>query len=92
MCHLRNKKTADAKKIVKEVIEKINNISSERTKHQFQKRFIERIEEECILTELIGVGEAHLNVKEIEAKAILLIQRSTDSEIFGSVHKSVSFH
>lgn len=89
VCHLRNKKTTEAKKIVKEVIEKVNNITSDRTRHQFQKRFIERIEEECILTELIGVGEAQLNVKEIEAKAILLVQRSSDSEIFKLIGNSI---
>lgn len=89
VCYLRNKKIAEAKKIVKEVIEKVNNITSDRTRHQFQKRFIERIEEECILTELIGTGEPLLNVKEIEAKAILLIQRSTDSEIFKLIGNSI---
>lgn len=89
VCHLRNKKTTEAKKLVKEVIEKVNNISSDRTRHQFQKRFIERIEEECILTELIGVGETKLNVNEIEAKAILLVQRSSDSEIFKLIGNSI---
>lgn len=89
VCYLRSKKTTDAKMIVKEVIDKINNITSDRTRHQFQKRFIERIEEECILTELIGSGEPELNTKEIEAKAILLVQRSSDSEIFKLIGNSV---
>lgn len=89
VCHLRNKKIPEAKKLVKEVIGKINNIGSDRTRHQFQKRFIERIEEECILTELIGVGESCLNVDEIEAKAILLIQRNSDTEILKLIGNSV---
>jgi len=89
VCYLRNKKTTEAKKLVKEVIGKINNIDSDRTRHQFQKRFIERIEEECILTELIGAGESKLNIEEVEAKAILLIQRSSDTEILKLIGNSV---
>ena len=89
VCHLRSKDTSSAKTLIKEVIEKINNIGSERTKHQFQKRLIERIEEECILTELIGTNDVPMNVDEIEAKAILLIQRSSDVEIFKLIGNSV---
>lgn len=89
VCHLRSKDTSSAKTLIKEVIEKINNIGSERTKHQFQKRLIERIEEECILTELIGTNDVPMNVDEIEAKAILLIQRNSDVEIFKLIGNSV---
>lgn len=89
VCHLRAKDTSSAKKLIKEVIEKINNISSERTRHQFQKRLIERIEEECILTELIGTNDLNMNVEEIQAKAVLLIQRNSDAEIFKLIGNSV---
>jgi hypothetical protein len=89
VCHLRSKDTSSAKFLIKEVIEKINNIGSETTKHQFQKRLIERIEEECILTELIGTNDVPMNVDEIEAKAILLIQRNSDIEIFKLIGNSV---
>lgn len=89
VCHLRSKDTSAAKSLIKEVIEKINNISSERTRHQFQKRLIERIEEECILTELIGTNDSNMDVEEIQAKAILLIQRNTDNEIFKLIGNSV---
>lgn len=86
---LRQKKSDEAKKIIRDVISNINNISSDRTRHQFQKRFIERIEEECILTELIGSGDAILDPKEIESKAILLVQRNTDDEILRLIGNSV---
>ncbi|WP_233008993.1 tetratricopeptide repeat protein [Rheinheimera faecalis] len=89
VCHLRSKDTSSAKKLIKEVIEKINNISSEKTKHQFQKRLIERVEEECILTELIGSNDLNMDIEEIQAKAILLIQRSSDDEIFKLIGNSV---
>lgn len=89
VCHLRSKDTSSAKTLIKEVIEKINNINSERTRHQFQKRLIERVEEECILTELIGTDDAVMNVDEVEAKAIMLIQRNSDNEIFKLIGNTV---
>ena len=89
VCCLRTKKTVEAKKLIKDVIEKINNISSDRTRHQFQKRLIERIEEECILTELIGVNESPMDAEEIQAKAVLLIQRNSDAEIFKLIGNTV---
>jgi hypothetical protein len=89
VCYLRSKDTSSAKTLIKEVIEKINNISSERTRHQFQKRLIERVEEECILTELIGTDDVAMNVDEIEAKAIMLIQRNSDNEIFKLIGNTV---
>jgi len=89
VCHLRSKNTQEAKSLIKEVIEKINNISSDRTRNQFQKRLIERIEEECILTELIGADNSAMDVEEIQAKAVLLIQRNSDDEIFKLIGNSV---
>lgn len=86
---LRQKKLSEAKKIIRNVIENINNIASDRTRHQFQRRFIQRVEEECILAELIGVEEGALDQAEIESKAILLIQRSSDDEILKLIGNSV---
>lgn len=86
---LRQKKAAEAKKIIREVIENINNIASNRTRHQFQRRFIERIEEECILAEMIGVDDGALKPAEIESKAILLLQHNSDDEILKLIGNSV---
>ncbi len=89
VCYLRQKKKSEAKKLISEVISKINNILSDRTRHQFQKRFIERVEEECILSELIGVGDASLDAKEVEDKAIFLIKGSSDDDILKLIGNSV---
>lgn len=86
---LRQKKIADSKKIIREVIRNINNIASDRTRHQFQKRFISRVEEECILAELIDTGDGKLDASEIEAKAILLIQHNSNDEILKLIGNSV---
>lgn len=89
ICYLRDRKIPEAKKIIREVVAKINNITSDRTRRQFQRRLIERIEEECIFTDLIGAGNEVLDVKEIEAKAILLVQRSSDDEIYKLIGNSL---
>lgn len=86
---LRQKKPTEAKKLIREVIENINNITSDRTRHQFQRRFIERIEEECILAEMIGVDGGTLDPAEIESKAILLLQHNSDEEILKLIGNTV---
>ena len=89
VCYLRQKQTDKAKKLIVEVIRNVNNIQSDTTRRQFQKRLIARIEEECILAELIGAGHEVLNAQDIEAKAIFLLQRSSDDEIFKLVGSSI---
>jgi hypothetical protein len=86
---LRQKKTSEAKKLIRNVIANINNIASDRTRHQFQKRLISRVEEECILAALIGTEEGPMDVEEIQAKAVLLLQRSSDDEILKLIGNSV---
>lgn len=87
--YLRQKKKDQAKELIRDVIGNINDIASDRTRQQFQKRFIERVEEECIFAELIGTGEQQLDINEVEAKAIFLVQRSSDDEIYKLIGSSV---
>lgn len=89
VCYLRQKKIHDAKKLISEVIRSINDIESERTRHQFQKRLINRIEEECILTELIGADGIDMDANEVQEKAVLLLQRNSDDEILMLIGSSV---
>ncbi len=89
VCYLRAKELRKAKELIRDVIGKINNIQSDRTRHQFQRRLITRIEEECIFAELIGFGAEELDAEEVQAKAILLIQRNSDAEIFKLIGNSV---
>ncbi|MEL6109160.1 MAG: hypothetical protein AAFU85_24395 [Planctomycetota bacterium] len=89
VCLLRQQDTPEAKKLFRGVIKSINDISSDRTRRQFQKRLIERIEEECILSELIGAGEARLDVSEMHEQAVLLIRRNSDNEILKLIGNSV---
>jgi hypothetical protein len=89
VCQLRLKKLDDSKKLIREVISKVNNIQSDRTRHRFQKSFIERIEEECVLAELIGTEDTPMNISEIHAKAVFLLQHSSDDDIFRFIGNSV---
>lgn len=86
---LRQKKSFEAKKLLRDIIANINNIASDRTRHQFQRRLVSRIEEECILAELIGTEEGPMDVNEIQAKAVLLLQRSSDDEIFKLIGNAI---
>lgn len=81
ICQLRQKRVTRAKSLIREVIQVVNNIKSERRRHQFYKRFVERIEEECILSELIGLGEGSLDPKLIHERAVLLLQQNDEQEL-----------
>jgi hypothetical protein len=94
VCKLRQKRVPEAKTLITEVISKINNITTERTRRQFQKRLIERIEEECVLTELIGTGDLALNVDEVDAKAKVLATHPDDEilKLIGDNVPAASVH
>ncbi|MBN1763519.1 MAG: hypothetical protein JW878_10700 [Methanomicrobia archaeon] len=81
ICLLRQKQPEKAKPLIREVIQSANTIRSDRRRRQFQKRFVARIEEECILSELIGSGDASLDPKEIHERAILLLQQNNETEL-----------
>lgn len=90
VCSLRQGNTPEAKRLFRDVIQNINDITSDRTRRQFQRRLIERIEEECIFAELIGSGEARLDVDEMHDTAVLLIKRNSDDEILKLIGESVT--
>ena len=81
ICHLRQKRITEAKSLIREVIQSVDNIKSEKRRHQFYKRFVERIEEECVLAELIGKGDADLDPKAIHERAVLLLQQNDQQEL-----------
>ena len=88
ICLLRQNKPSDAKKIIRDVVKKVNNISSDRTRRRFQKRFVNRIEEECILVAMFNTSDGDMDMGEIHEKAVLLIQQNSDAEIFKLIGNS----
>lgn len=90
VCYLRQKKIEEAKKLIRSVIGNINSIKSAKTRHAFQKRLIERLEEECIFVELVGAGgNEKLDVDEVHSKAVELLQRSNDDELLRLIGNSI---
>ena len=89
ICALRQKKLTEAKRLIRQVVENLNNITSDRKRRQFQRRFIERVEEECILSELIGRTDGPLDPKDIEEKAIMLIKHSHQDQILALIGQSL---
>jgi hypothetical protein len=88
ICHLRLKRVEKAKNHIRFVISSINDITSPARRQQFQQRLIERIEDECILSELIGTGEGPLNIEDVHQRSIMLVQKS-DDEVLESIADSL---
>ncbi len=86
---LRQKNRERAKVLVREVFDNLNDIKSDASRQLFHKKVLERLEEECILSELIGKDTSALNLIEIHAKAVLLIQNNSDDEILELMAESL---
>lgn len=78
ICCLRLKRMDRAKELIRSVVERINDITSDSRRQQFQSRLVERIEQECILSEIIGTEEVKLSVEDIHQRSIVLVQKSDD--------------
>lgn len=89
ICLLRQNKPKESKTIIRDVVKKVNNISSDRTRRKFQKRFVARIEEECILVSLFNTADTDMDPSKIHEKAVLLIQKNSEAEILKLIGNSV---
>ena len=76
-------------KVIREVFNRINNITSSRTRREFQKRIVNRIEEESILANLIGTQNGPLDAKAIEKEAEQLAKETSDDEIYSLIGNNV---
>lgn len=81
VCYVRLKRFDEAKPLVRETMLFLNNIKTVTRRRQFQKRFIERIEDETILAELIVESAFPIEPERIRASAIELIQTKSEEEI-----------
>lgn len=89
ICYLRMKKVDDSKTYARQVISKINNIKSDEKRREYQKLFIDRIEEECIFSSLIESGHDNIEPAALQEKAVLLLQNNSSEEIMGMIGTSV---
>ncbi|MCK4826025.1 hypothetical protein KA005_60315 [bacterium] len=89
ICHLRRREIGLAKKLIRESILRINNVTSDERRHQLQKRIIQRIELECILGQLYTESAQILNPEDLHKEAVQLLQTKSDQEIFGMVGANI---
>lgn len=93
ICHLRRGSIAKAKLYVQEAVLLCpNNIQSPRRREQFHKRFLERLEEECVLAGLIEANPRKIEIDDLHNQAVKLIQRNEDdlTAMIGNELPSVS--
>ena len=88
ICCLRLRKVDEAKAYIRYVVTSINDIKSEPRRRQFQQRLITRIEEECILSELIGTGSEPMDAEDIHQRSIDLVKKS-DDEVLEAIADSL---
>lgn len=64
ICFLRRDKLDQAKPLVREALDRVRNIKSERKRQQFHSRFLLRLEEECVLAGLHSDTPITMNEQE----------------------------
>ncbi|RYZ88360.1 MAG: hypothetical protein EOP06_11085 [Proteobacteria bacterium] len=84
ICYLRTQKIEEAKTHIRVVIENTKDIKSDLRREQFYRRLIARVEEECILSQLIGRGQPLLDAVEVHQLSIDLVKKS-ESELLESI-------
>ncbi len=91
ICFLRLGRIDSAKQTFRVVIPKISNIKSDAKRQQYEKRLTERIEDECILGQLIGQARGDFVFEDIHKQTIEMVQKP-EHEILESIGNCVSIH
>ena len=78
ICYLRQGNLEKAKFHVREAIHCVNNIQSPRRREQFHKRYLARLEEECVLAGLIEEKPGYIDVDLLQEEAVKLLPKSED--------------
>jgi hypothetical protein len=89
VCYLRQKRLTDARRLIRFTLDNINKIRSDRSRRVFHRKFIARLEEETVLSELVDTGAAELDPAEIGAQADYLIEHNTQAELFSLIGNSL---
>lgn len=90
LCYLRQKRIPEAKKKFEIVFAGLNKISSAETRRLLQKRIIERIEQETVLTTLIGVDDGPLKPQQIHDEAVKLVPKP-EAELFELLARALPY-
>jgi len=83
ICYLRLGEIAKSQQAIKFVVDNAKTIKSDKRRIQFYRRLIERVEDECILSQLICTKKIKLNAQEMHDQAVRLIQlNKSEEELF----------
>lgn len=77
----RQKNVERVKVLLPQVFGDVNDIQSDNSREEFLKKALVRLEEECVLSGLIGKGPGNLDIHLIHEEAIILIRTKHDDEI-----------
>ena len=86
VCYVRKRNLEQAKIFLKLAVLHINsNITSQAKRTQFHERLLKRLDEECILANLMCLRPSQLNVDEIQSDAVKLLAKSPEEieEVIG---------
>lgn len=89
ICYLRQKRYAEAKPLIKDVLANVNDIKSDKSRHLFQKKLMQRLEEECVLSELIGGDDPPLEIEKVHQQAVYLLQHNSEDQIVALIAASL---
>lgn len=89
VCLLRQGEHERAKQHLALVVADINAIKSTSRRHQFQRRLIDRINDECLLSLIIGRGKEPITATALQTEAIRLIQTKSSDELYELIAASL---
>ncbi|MEH2922415.1 hypothetical protein ACFFL1_05845 [Samsonia erythrinae] len=89
ICFLREKNISEARVLIFNVVDNINNIVSESRRKQFHERLLQRLEEESILSGLIGYSGEVLDLDEVNNETVSLVMKKSENEILENIGCSV---
>lgn len=78
ICLLRKQLFEASKVHIEYVVHHISHIKSERRRTQFERRLLTRIQDECVLSQLIGTDRIPLDVDEIHRLSVEWVKKSEE--------------
>lgn len=89
VCYLRLKHIEDAKPLIRAVLKRLNDIQSDESRHLFQRKFFDRIEQECVLTELIGTQDGIVTEDTVHSRMVVLLENSSENQVYALIGGSL---
>ncbi len=85
VCYLRLRQIEQAKVHLRTVIDNLGAVASVARRRQFQKRVIERVGNEVLLSHLLDRNEGDMNPAEVHRLAVTMVREKSLEEIYEAV-------